>query len=79
MRINAGKGSSPRDPRGGSGTPAFAAIAAGSLIEKQVDEPKPAETFHIAWRSEEAGQARAWWLRAVRKPGMFDAMLRRCR
>lgn len=57
---------------------AEAAIADGSLIEKQVEEPKPAETFHLAWRSEEGGEARAWWLRALRKPGMLDAMLRHC-
>lgn len=57
---------------------AEAAIAEGSLVEMQVEEPKPGETFHIAWRSEEAGEARAWWLRAVRKPGMLDAMLRHC-
>ncbi len=51
-------------------------IAEGSLIEKQVEEPKPAETFHLVWRSEEGGEARAWWLRALRKPGMLEAMLK---
>ncbi|MEP6883026.1 MAG: LysR substrate-binding domain-containing protein [Dokdonella sp.] len=57
---------------------AEAAIATGSLIEKQVEEPKLAETFHLAWRSEEGGAARAWWLHALRKPGMLDGMLRHC-
>ncbi len=57
---------------------AEAAIAAGALIEKAVEEPKSAETFHIAWRSEKAGQARAWWLHAARQPGVLDAMLRYC-
>ena len=54
---------------------AEAAITAGMLVEKQVEEPKPAETFHLAWRSEKAGAARAWWLRALREPGMLEAML----
>ncbi|MBL0162113.1 MAG: LysR family transcriptional regulator [Xanthomonadales bacterium] len=55
---------------------AEADIAAGTLVEKEVEEPKPAETFHLAWRSEEGGAARAWWQHALRKPGMLDAMLR---
>jgi DNA-binding transcriptional LysR family regulator len=38
------------------------AIEAGKLIEKQVAEPKPDETFYLAWRSGEEGAALKWWI-----------------
>ena len=41
------------------------AITAGLLIEKQVAEPRPDETFYLAWRSGEAGAALAWWLARI--------------
>ncbi|MYM27277.1 LysR family transcriptional regulator [Duganella sp. CY15W] len=55
---------------------ARAAISAGLLVEKQVDEPKPAETFYLAWRSGENGAALNWWLNRMRKPGLFERLLR---
>lgn len=57
---------------------AQAAIDAGRLVALEVEEPKPDETFHLAWRTEEGGQARAWWLHAMRQPNVFDRMLRHC-
>jgi DNA-binding transcriptional LysR family regulator len=51
-------------------------VEAGTLVVMPVEEPKPAETFHLAWRSEEGGEARAWWLRKLRLPGTLDRMLR---
>jgi DNA-binding transcriptional LysR family regulator len=50
-------------------------VEAGRLVVMPVEEPKPAETFHLAWRSEEGGEARAWWLRKLRLPGTLDRML----
>ena len=36
-------------------------IARGLLVEKAVEEAKPDETLHLAWRSGEAGAALTWW------------------
>ncbi|WP_295999850.1 LysR substrate-binding domain-containing protein [Rugamonas sp.] len=55
---------------------ARAAIAAGLLVEKQVQEPKPAETFYLAWRTGEAGAALSWWIERMRAPGLFERLLR---
>lgn len=33
----------------------------GVLIEREVDEPKPAESLWLAWRTETAGRALDWW------------------
>ncbi|AMP06481.1 LysR substrate-binding domain-containing protein [Collimonas pratensis] len=52
---------------------ARAAIASGALIVKKVEEPKPDETFSMAWRSGEEGAALAWWMDRVR---YTDAMAR---
>lgn len=54
------------------------AIDAGRLLEKRVEEPRPAETFHLAWRSDEGGEARAWWLARMRREGMLERLMRRC-
>lgn len=55
---------------------ARAAIAAGLLVEKQVEEPKPDETFYLAWRSGEQGAALDWWRERMRRPGVFQRLLR---
>jgi DNA-binding transcriptional LysR family regulator len=52
------------------------AIDAGLLVEKQVEEPKPAETFYLAWRSGENGAALNWWMDRMRQPGLFERLLR---
>ncbi|NRR29851.1 LysR family transcriptional regulator [Oxalobacteraceae bacterium] len=54
---------------------ARAAIAAGLLVEKQVEEPKPDETFYLAWRSGENGAALEWWLARLREPGLWPRLL----
>jgi DNA-binding transcriptional LysR family regulator len=54
---------------------ARAAIAAGLLVEKQVDEPKPAETFYLAWRSGENGAALKWWIDRMARPGLFERLV----
>ncbi len=54
---------------------ARAAIAAGLLVEKAVAEPKPPETFYLAWRSGERGAALAWWIQHWQSPGRFAHLL----
>ena len=56
---------------------ARAAIAAGVLVAVEVEEPKPDETFYLAWRTGEQGQALAWWLHRLRTPGLFEGWLQR--
>ncbi len=53
------------------------AIRAGLLVEKQVVEPKPDETFYLAWRSGEEGAALGWWLKRLREQSPFDRMMAR--
>jgi DNA-binding transcriptional LysR family regulator len=50
------------------------AIARGQLIEKQVVEPKPDETFYLAWRSTEDGAALTWWIDRMRTSSPFARM-----
>jgi DNA-binding transcriptional LysR family regulator len=50
------------------------AIAAGLLVEKDVEEPKPDETFYLAWRSGESGAALRWWQQRMADPGLFDRL-----
>jgi DNA-binding transcriptional LysR family regulator len=51
---------------------ARAAIGAGLLVEKEVEEPKPAETFSLAWRTGEEGAALKWWRDRMRKTALLD-------
>src|SRR5450830_353950 len=53
---------------------ARAAIAAGLLVEKAVEEPKPDETFYLAWRTGEGGAALNWWLERMRRPMVFEQL-----
>jgi len=55
---------------------ARAAIARGQLVEKAVEEPKPAETFYLAWRAGEGGAGLHWWLERLRGPGLFQRLMR---
>jgi DNA-binding transcriptional LysR family regulator len=52
---------------------ARAAIASGTLIVKEVEEPKPDETFSLAWRTGDDGAALSWWMERMRGS---DAMAR---
>ncbi len=51
------------------------AIAAGRLIEKQVEEPKPDETYYLAWRTNEQGNALKWWLERMRREKALEHLL----
>lgn len=54
---------------------ARAAIARGLLVEKAVEEPKPSETFYLAWRVGEDGAALRWWMARMREPALFARLL----
>jgi DNA-binding transcriptional LysR family regulator len=47
------------------------AIADGRLVEKQVQERRAPETFYLAWRSGEEGEALKWWRERLLQPGVF--------
>lgn len=54
------------------------ALASGALVALEVEEPKPPETFHLAWRTNEEGAALRWWLARARQyadPARFAALL----
>lgn len=44
------------------------AVAQGRLVVKQVEEPKPDETFWLAWRPGEEGAALRWWRARMQGP-----------
>jgi DNA-binding transcriptional LysR family regulator len=54
---------------------ARAAIAAGRLVEKEVEEPKPDETLYLAWRTSEEGAALKWWRERMRTSAPLARML----
>mgnify|MGYP000941556231 CR=1 FL=1 len=51
---------------------ARAAVARGQLVIREVEEPKPDETFWLAWRTGEEGAALRWWRERLRRPGLLD-------
>ncbi len=51
------------------------AIDSGRLVVKAVDEPRSAETLHLAWRSGEDGQALLWWLARLRSSNRLPALM----
>ena len=42
-------------------------VAAGRLVVKEVEEPRPDENFSIAWRVGEDGAGLTWWLKHLRE------------
>ncbi len=50
-----------------------AAVAQGRLVVREVEEPKPDETFWLAWRTGEEGAALRWWRERLRAPGHMEA------
>lgn len=53
---------------------ARAAIQRGLLVEKKVEEAKPAETFYMAWRTGEEGAALKWWVERMRSGKLFERL-----
>ncbi len=49
------------------------AVAQGRLVVRQVEEPKPDETFWLAWRTGEEGAALRWWRQRLQEPGHMAA------
>jgi DNA-binding transcriptional LysR family regulator len=47
----------------------------GVLIKKTVEEPRPPETLHLAWRTGEQGAALRWWLERLRQSPPLQRML----
>ncbi len=47
------------------------AVAQGRLVIKQVEEPKPDETFWLAWRTGEEGAALKWWRERMQRPAVL--------
>lgn len=43
------------------------AVQAGQLVIKQVAEPKPAIPLHLAWRTDHAGRALAWFVERLER------------
>lgn len=52
------------------------AIAAGTLVAKEVEEPKPQETFYLAWRTGESGAALNWWRKQLSRNTVLDRLSR---
>ncbi|MBV6863779.1 LysR family transcriptional regulator [Xanthomonas euvesicatoria] len=51
------------------------ALQEGRLREVQVETRKPDETFYLAWRPGEEGEALSWWRRALCSEGLFERWL----
>ncbi|WP_087691293.1 MULTISPECIES: LysR family transcriptional regulator [unclassified Pandoraea] len=45
-----------------------AELTRGALVELQVEEPRPPETFWLAWRTERMGEALKWWSQRLNRP-----------
>jgi DNA-binding transcriptional LysR family regulator len=54
---------------------ARAAVKRRELVLREVDEPKPPETFYLAWRTGETGAALQWWLDRARSRGLLDRLI----
>jgi len=48
------------------------AVAQGRLVIRQVEEPKPDETFWLAWRTGEEGAALKWWRERMQRSEVLD-------
>ncbi|SEA90074.1 LysR substrate-binding domain-containing protein [Variovorax sp. YR216] len=43
-------------------------LETGILVELQVEEPRPPETFWLGWRTEHMGEALKWWRNRLDRP-----------
>lgn len=50
------------------------AIANGLLIEKQTEEPRQAEPFYLAWRTEDNGAALQWWINRMKTADLLNKL-----
>lgn len=56
---------------------ARAALEDGRLVRLDVENPKPDEVLHLAWRPGEEGEALRWWRGALQEEGVFECWLGR--
>ncbi|MBT9613349.1 MAG: LysR family transcriptional regulator [Burkholderiales bacterium] len=49
------------------------AVQAGQLVIRQVAEPKPAIPLHLAWRTDHAGRALAWFVERLEREALLPA------
>jgi DNA-binding transcriptional LysR family regulator len=56
---------------------AAAALAAGTLVAKEVAEPKPTLPLYLAWRSDHEGNALAWFLERLTDDALGRRLLGR--
>ena len=49
-------------------------IAAGRLVEKSIDDPRPTLPLHLAWRSRQIGKALEWFLAELEKPDVVESI-----
>ena len=47
-----------------------AELAAGTLIEVQVENPRSPEHFYLAWDGRSRGKALAWWVERLDDPDL---------
>ena len=50
-------------------------LAAGSLIEKQISDPKPSGVCQLAWRRSSRGKCLAWFVQRLTEPAMRQTLL----
>lgn len=50
-------------------------LRSGALVELEVVEPKPDETFYLAWRVDSEGEALKWWRQRLSRDLLPQALL----
>ncbi|MFA6042008.1 MAG: LysR family transcriptional regulator, partial [Methylophilus sp.] len=51
-----------------------AAINSGTLIVKEVEEPRIPEPLYLAWRTGEEGNALSWWIEKMKDPKLLERL-----
>jgi DNA-binding transcriptional LysR family regulator len=51
-----------------------AAINSGTLIVKEVEEPRIPEPLYLAWRTGEEGKALSWWIEKMKDPKLLERL-----
>lgn len=50
------------------------AVMKGSLIVKDVEEPRIPEPLYLAWRTGEEGKALNWWIEKMKRPELLEKL-----
>ena len=51
-----------------------AELEQGVLVELQVEAPRPPESFWLAWRTDQVGEALKWWCERLNRPMLPDIL-----